>query len=366
MQTIAEKKKSIRTGHIRDYALCVALIVLVNLLVFHSGLYRYICRPDSYAGNVYNRLTILEQIEEQSGKNPVVIMGDSTIEDGIGAKQLAQTVEQPVANIAMPATGPLVWLQYFRSVDPDRDRFSTIVLLITPQDVRTTPHEEGIQSLIAIAPPPVLWDYLSTFPDRWNHLSDFYASIDRVYAFRRDLKDLLTTPDRLLNASSMRKEHLERLDAWPGEQTDVCEIQLSPSKQRVEHWGSVKDRERRQVINKTLSRTHQLNRSPRVKGILKPIEEIVRYYDGSNSRILIASFPFGWNHRVDPRHPAIREFSERLNRLDASSPSVRYWDATSLPLFQDCENFYDFRHLNVRGREKFTSELGHLLKQNAF
>jgi hypothetical protein len=366
MQQVAKKTRTVkRTGHVRDYALCIAIIVVVNVLIFHNGLYKYVCRPDSYAGNVYGRLSVLEQIESQTNQRPLIIMGDSTIEDGISAQQLTQINGTPVANLAMPATGPLVWLQYFRSIDPDRDRFQTIVILITPQDVREIPHEEGIQSLIAIAPPHVLWSYLTHFRDPWNHLSDFYASIDRLYAFRRDLGDLILSPDRLLNASQRRKEHHERLRTWPGEQTDVCEVQLNPSLQTVRRWGPVKDRELRKVINKTLSRTNQLNKAPTVSGMIYPVEDIVRYYEGSGVKILLVSFPFGWNHRVDLEHPVIQDFTSRLNKLD-SSPSVRFWDATQLPLFQNCENYYDFRHLNVRGREEFTAELGRTLKQNAF
>jgi hypothetical protein len=361
MQKLSEGKEAVKRGHVRDYALCIAMIVFVNVFVFHSGLYKYVCRPDSYAGNIYGRLSVLEQIESETNQRPLVIMGDSTIEDGISAQQLTQMSGTPTANLSMPATGPLVWLQYFRSIDSDRDRFRTIVILITPQDVREVPHEEGIQSLIAIAPPHVLWSYLSTFRDPWNHLSDFYASFDRLYAFRRDLGDLILSPDRLLNISKRRKEHQEKLRAWPGEQTDVCDVQLNPSMQNVRRWGSVKDRELRKVIHKTLSRTNQLNKSPTVSGMIRPVEEIVRYYEGSDVKIVLVSFPFGWNHRVDLEHPVIRDFTSRLNNLDAS-PSVIFWDATQLPLFQNCENYYDFRHLNVRGRERFTAELASILK----
>ena len=364
-QQFVEKKKTAGKGHVRDYGLCLTLIVFVNVLIFHTGLYRYVCKPDSYAGNVYGRLSVLERIESQNSQRPVVVMGDSTIEDGVSAPQLTQITGNPVANLAMPAAGPLVWLHYFRSIDPDRDRFAAIVLLITPQDVRTVPHEEGIQSLIAVAPPHVLWSYLSTFRDPLNHLADYYASIDRVYAFRRDLSDLVLSPDRWVQVSKMRKEHEEKLSAWPGETFDVCEVQVNASGRTVTRWGKVKDRERRRVINKTLSRTHQLNQSPNVTGMLDPVEDIVRYYEGSGVRILLVSFPFGWNHRVDPEHPVIEAFTTRLKKLD-SSASVVYWDATQLPLFQNCENFYDFRHLNVRGRQTFTAELGKVLKQNAF
>jgi hypothetical protein len=364
MEQLADKKRTVKTGYIRDYMLCTGMIVLVNVLIFHSGLYKYICKPDSYAGNIYGRLSILEQLESESDQLPVAIMGDSTIEDGIAARQLTQISATPVANLAMPATGPLVWLQYFKSIDPDRDRFSKIVILITPQDVRAVPHEEGIQSLIAIAPPHVLWSYLRTFRDPWNHLSDFYASVDRLYAFRRDLGNLIVSPSRLLNLSRLRKEHEKRLTEWPGERSDVCEVQLTPSG-RVQRWGSIKDRELRKVINKTLSRTRELNQSPTVSGILDPVEDIVRYYEGSGVKLLLVSFPFGWHHQVEPKHPVISEFNTRLRNL-ASSPSVAYWDATQLPLFQTCENYYDFRHLNVRGRQEFTAELGRVLKQNAF
>ena len=365
MQQHLEKKKSAGASHIRDYALCLGLIVFVNVVIFHSGLYKYVCKPDSYAGNVYGRLSVLEQIESETSQPPLVVMGDSTIEDGISAQQLTEISGKPVANLAMPAAGPLVWLHYFRSIDPDRSRFGAITLLITPQDVRTTPHEEGIQSLIAVAPPHVFWSYLSTFHDPLNHLSDYYASIDRIYAFRRDLEDLIFSPDRWLNGSKIRKEHQHRLRTWPGEHSDVCDVQLNASRRTVLNWGNVKDRERRRVMNRTLTRTHQLNKSPTVAGMLDPLEDIVRYYQGSNVRILVVSFPFGWNHRVDPDHPVIDGFITRLKRLDAL-PSVAYWDATQLSLFQNCENFYDFRHLNVRGRQKFTSELGKVLKQDAF
>ncbi len=359
------KKKKSAGGHIRDYVLCLAIIVTLNIVIFHAGLYRYICKPDSYAGNVYGRLTIFERLEDKTEAPPIVIMGDSTIEDGVSASQLAEGLREPVANIAMPATGPLVWLHYFRSVDPDRTRFGTIVILITPQDVRTIPHEEGIQSLIAVSPPHVFWDYLSSFPDPWSKLSYYYSGLDRMYAFRRDLRDLMVSPKRLMTISSSRNASLVKLEKWPGEQQDVCDVQVGNSARRVLNWGSLNDSARREIVRKTLIRTYRLKQSPDVTGFLEPVDRIVRYYEGSPVKILIVSFPFGMKHQVNPANPILNQYFARLQNLD-SSTMVAHWDATQLSLFKDCRNYYDFRHLNVRGRKEFTAELGRVLQRHAF
>ena len=358
------RKNHKKWGHVRDYLICLGIIILFNIAIFHSGLYGFICKPESYAGNVFGRLALLEQIEKESNTLPTAILGDSTIEDGIHAKKLSQLTQKPVANLAMPATGPLVWLHYLRSVDPDRDRFERIVLFITPQDVRTVPHEEGIQSLIAVTPPNIFWDYLNTWNDFGSNLSHYYGSLDRLYAFRRDLRDLLLSPDRLFNVFSNRRDHLEKLSEWPSEQKNVCDVRVNRSG-RVIAWGKIGDPEERKVIRKTIVRTRRLNQDPNISGMLEPVESIVRYYEGSPVRILIVSFPFALDHKVETDHPVIDQYMSRVEQL-ASSPMIDHWDATSLPLFQDCRNFYDYRHLNDRGRQEFTEEFGRVLTRNAF
>src|SRR3990170_7806702 len=285
-----------RFRFLRDFALAAALYVLVNVVVFHGGLYRHLCKADSYAGNVYARMQVLEATEEETGSRLVVLVGDSTTEEGIDPALLSQQIGKPVINLALPGAAPLDWYYFLRSVDPDRTRFEAIILTVVPQNVRTQSHNDGIQTLLPVAKPLLMVKYLSTMDTFWNNLGDYYAAFDRIYAFRRDLRELLLSPNRWRDAGISKEQQLEKIRSYSGENYDVCGVRQQQGK--IVRWGGIKDKEVQRLIRHNINRISRLNQQPVVSGIAEPLRDIVESYRNSSTQIIIVNIPFGYGHRV--------------------------------------------------------------------
>jgi len=347
-----------------DYVLAIVLYLFLNVALFHGGLYRFVCKVDSYAGNVYGRMQVLEATEKQTRKRVVALVGDSTTEEGIDPDLLSQQIGKPVVNLALPGTSPHDWSYFLRSIDPERNRFEAILLTVVPQKTRAQTHDDGIQTLLPVADPFLMVEYLDTRGKIWSNLGDYYGAFDRVFAFRRDLRDLILSPDRWLHTRAARQQKLETIRNYSGENYDVCSVRTHPQQGKVVRWGKIRDEEIRHLIRNNVNQISKLNRAPAVSGISEHLETIVESYRNSPTQIIIVNIPFGYGHHVPVQSPLISRY---LNTLQAFGNDWRvlHWMAFEEALFQECSNFFDFRHLNHKGRKLFTRWLAEKWNQSA-
>jgi hypothetical protein len=360
-----ESSRTNNTGSIRDiydYLGCFLLFIFINVFLFHTGLYDHIALVDSFAGNVHGRISILSKLEETQAQKPIVFLGDSTTEDGLGAKELSQLIGKPVANLGLPGTAPKDWVYFLRSIDPERDRFETIVIMIAPHNMRSRPHENGVNTLLPVAPLKEMLSYSWQFHEPSNKIQYIYSTFDKVFAFRQDLRNLFLSPGRIFTIQEEKREQLDALSNWQGKMFNVCDVQRDPSTGRVRHWGQLKDPEIRELAKNAMNRTAELNRRPQVSGILEPLSQIMEEYRGSGTRIVVVTIPFGIEHRIRVNSKSIREYYSHIQKWNDFS-NVWHWNAISESLFRDCRNFYDFRHMNERGRKKLTERLAAELTQ---
>ncbi|HJZ12099.1 MAG TPA: hypothetical protein VJ521_08110 [Acidobacteriota bacterium] len=339
-----------------DYFICLLFILLTNFLLFHQRLYQYICKVESYAGNVYGRMAVLEETEKDTGRRPIALIGDSHVEEGIGARQLSELTGLPVVNLALPGTGPLVWLHYLRSIDPDRDRFRAVIILVTVTSARSDAHDDGAQSLLPVAKTAELLSYVAQFQRPDLKREYYYGSVDRVYGFRRDLQDLILHPSRLLTVGKERKAFQQKLRDWPGETFDVCGVKRDLQTGKILQWGNLRNPAFRRLAQHHSRVGVRLNHKPEAGGLTVPLSKILEYYSESTTQIVIITSPFGLDHRVDQSATALRPYFDFL-RHAAAQPGVLHWNATGEPLFHDCSNFFDYRHFNAKGRTLFTARL---------
>jgi hypothetical protein len=339
-----------------DYLLCLFLFVLINIVLFHTGLYGYLCIVDSYAGNVHGRLSILTELEQKHDDDLIAVIGDSTTEHGIGAQELSEFTDKPVANLALPGTCPREWLYFLKSIDPDRNRFETLVITIVPHNINSRPHDDGVQTLLPVASIEEMVSYAWQFEQSTRKMEYAYGAFDKIFGFRRDLRNLFLSPDRFFTIQKEKQNQLKKLRNWQGEKFDVCEVQLHPQSGVITDWGEIDNPKIRPIARNALNRIAQLNHRPAISGIQKPLDEIVSYYNGSTTRIVVVTIPFGIGHSLRRNTKPVREYYKHLRELNALE-NFWHWNAVHEPLFQDCRNFYDFRHLNARGRKIFTQRL---------
>jgi hypothetical protein len=339
-----------------DYIFAALLYLLINFGVFHSGLYRYLCKPESYAGNVYGRLHILNEIERKNDRKVVALVGDSITEEGIDPARFSADIGKPVANLALPGASPLDWFFFLRAVDPEENRFDSILMTVIPQKVRVQAHDDGIQTLLPVASIPLMLEYLSSRGQAWRYREDYYATFDRIFGFRRDLRELILDPDRHQNVIGARKEQLERIRTYSGQPFDVCEVAIHPLNGRITSWGKIQDPEVRRLTRHNINRISKLNRNPEASGITGPFRRIAESYRNDETEIIIVTVPFGPGNRIRSDSPPIKKYLEELKQLE-NDFGTQHWIAFEENFLHDCSNFFDYRHLNHKGRLLFSSWL---------
>jgi hypothetical protein len=340
-----------------DYWTAALLYILINIIVFHGGWYKYLCEPKSYAGNVYGRLEVLKSVERSEDKKPIALVGDSITEEGIDAELVSEWTGRPVVNLALPGTSPLDWSFFLRAIDPEQNRFDRIVLTVIPQTVRSQAHEDGIQTLLPVASPFLMREYLATRKKRT--FENDYLAFDRIYAFRRDLRDFILSPSRWFAVRTARLDKLKWILNYEGETYDVCKVRVEGSK--VIQWGKIKDPEVRRLIRHNVNRITKLNYAPEVAGITGPLKQIAETYAKSGTKIIVVNVPFGPGHRVRPQSPPVSRYLNELSVLGAKG-KVIHWTAFEEPFYHECSNFFDYRHLNHKGRRIFSKWLSVQLK----
>jgi hypothetical protein len=204
-------------------------------------------------------------------------------------------------------------------------------------------------------------EYLSTRKHAVRFSEDYYAAFDRIYAFRRDLRGLLLTPARWERIGTQWTEKLESIRSYQGETYDVCSVRIEGS--RVTRWGSIQDQGVRRLIRHNVNRVNKLSHTPEIAGLLEPLKAILQAYAGSATRIVIVSVPFGPGHRVPVESAPIARYVNEL-AVAQSNEAFTHWTAFDVPFFQDCSNFFDFRHLNRKGRLLFSEWLAARMAPN--
>ena len=336
-----------------DYVVAALCYLLINFVVFHGSLYRYLCKPESYAGNVYSRLQVLKEIERKTNDGVVAFVGDSITEEGVDAARFSANTGQVAANLALPGASPLDLSFFLRAIDPDKERFEAIVLTFIPQNVRTQAHDDGIQTLLPVANISLMLEYLSTRRNPWRHREDYYVAFDRIFGFRRDLRELFLNPDRWRNLIQDRQEQLEKVRNYDGQPFDVCEVKINPNNRRVISWGDVHDAETRRLTRHNINRIARLNRKPEASGIGEPLRRITESYGNTNTEVIVISVPFGPGNHINTDAPVIKKYLTDVERLGRAS-RMQHWTAFQLGFFHDCSNFFDYRHLNHKGRQIFS------------
>jgi hypothetical protein len=242
-----------------------------------------------------------------------------------------------------------------RAIDPDQDRFDSVLFTIIPQTVRTQAHEDGIQTLLPIAGVPLMIEYLSSRGNGWRYREDYYAAFDRIFGFRRDLRELILDPDRW-NVFKARTEQLEKIRTYQGQPIHVCGVRINPKNGRITDWGGVRDDETRRLTRHNINRIGKLNAKPQVAGIMEPLRNIAEMYNGTQIEMVVVTVPFGPGHRIDESADPIQRYLNDLKSLDKRL-KLQHWIAYQEPFFHDCSYFFDYRHLNHKGRVLFTKWL---------
>ncbi len=346
----AEPVTSPRPLHVaRNFLLGALGFVVLDGVIFHTGLYRAILAPDSYAGRV-SLFTRIERERPPSGLKEVLILGDSRMAEGFSARvadQLGGAAGFKFVNLADPASTANIWHYMLREVDPAARRYWAIVI---PYGGGYEP--DWAESLrISMAAPLLRYRDCFEFAGgfrRWpDRFKAFTACILRGTAYQNDVADLLQHPfERIRRVREVPKlleahANYQGRDDNAGTSDDARPRQsgLAPTQ------GGDKGR--------GLVRMTQ----PEVEYFLKLqkdwIGRILERYSGSSTAIVLTPVP------RSPSGGMLGVAASYQSELPNVTPGKTAFlvPPRTFDFLEKPEYYFDNYHLNAKGRQLFTERL---------
>jgi hypothetical protein len=186
-------------------AAVLAALLLVDAVLFRSGLYYRWLDPDSTAGSVKRTLLTIRYEYDPARRN-VLVLGNSRI--GMGFSALLADAASGREDLhfvdgSVAGSTPRAWNYLLRAIDPDADRFAAIAMMVDydvaamPLDMRNYADTAYLVPLLRVAD---LRDYSDSFSDLDQRARARRAILLPLQALHEDVARLIAHPFRRRHA----------------------------------------------------------------------------------------------------------------------------------------------------------------------
>jgi hypothetical protein len=339
---------------VRNLLLGITAFILLDGVVFHSGLYVWILAPSSYAGRLAE-ITQAEKDRAPSGLKEVLVLGDSRIAEGFStnlANELGSTNGLKFVSLAEPAASANTWYYMVRQVDPTTRRYSAIVI---PYGVGYEPNSADPLRISMTAP---LLRYSDCFHfasgfQRWSgRFRAFTACILRGSAYQDDVADLLEHPIARISSLHGEAARMHSRELYKGRDYDLVGTSYDSTTGHLTFAEKLTEAQRL-AFQKSLIQPSQSEVEYSLKLQREWIPRIINRYSKSPTAIVLTPVPRG---------PFV-ELSTFFRGYASVLPSSVIQRATfpvpehTFDFLEKPEYYFDAFHLNAKGRERFTETL---------
>jgi hypothetical protein len=343
----AASQTSLKSAVLASVA-AVALFLAIDSAVFRSGWYSRFLEPNSAAGQVEYRLGWLRQTPPAPVPE-VVVFGDSRIAEGFSPPTAAAAVKGRLhfINWGMPGSVPRVWYYLLRDADPQRNRFSRIVIAFDrysdedhDEDPRNwRPDLNFLAGRLRLSDCP---DFAQSFTDDGVRQSALAGCLVKGVAYRSDVQAFLTDiPGRLAHAGDWRAHGAEYIEGYGGREQSLAGMTADLADRRIDFPPGATEEQRSSVRRTVLPEAYP--QSGAVTTYRKQwLGAMLDLYRNSSTRFVFLQIPRALESVR--RNPKLTILPEDLFK-DLERPDV----------------FFDGLHLNRAGREIFSARLAERL-----
>jgi hypothetical protein len=343
----------------------IAIFAAMEALLFHTDLYPSILEPESTTGTL-EALLREELARPMLDWNQVLILGHSQM--GIlprVANELTGQTGYTFGSVAMGGTNPRVWYYQVRTVDPERDRYSAIVLPAANYDEPDSlddlrDSETDLHYLLARLRLADAFDFPWTFASRDLRWKSFLGIFFKGHVLKSDFLAFLQHPfDRIEKVRLYRREGFGSRYRFTGEDGNLAGLTVD-WEHKTAHFPENLTPEQRQLVENVLFQKRPPDRGIMTAYCREWYGRIADYYRGSRTKIIFlrpARAPVPPPPFPRKPHSAVREL--------ASRPNVFLIDEHFLDELERPELFGDPLHLNRNGLQRFShmvaAEVGRIL-----
>ena len=345
----------------------VAGLIVLDGLVFRSGLYTSLLEPDSSTGVFELILRREQQAQPWYGRNLVVTLGDSRFAyyPRVANEQTAATGFS-FRHAGVAGTDARAWYYMLRDLDPTRERYRAVVLGVPDYDDEDGSYDIGddLATLHYVAARLRLSDVIPfslSFKDPHARWEAFRGSLFKGIVFQRDILAFLSHPRKRLADIALDAGGFEEWTyGYVDSDRDVVGLKIDwttltatvpPGRE------ALLDELKRFVLYRPYPQTGWQAAFRR-----KWFGQLVDRYRGTATKVVFVRLPRGPIPRPDnlvqKKSSSIREF--------ASRPGVLLVDEHAFDSLERPELFKDAFHLNNTGCARLSvmmaQEVGKLLR----
>ena len=357
-------KKSVRRGiatlglTLSITSLSLAVLLLLDSLLFRTGFYVTVLEPDSYAGRFVQALRQARSTPENSPK-PVLVLGDSRIGEGFSAK-IADGIGsgRRFINASIPGASLRTFYYTLREADPSRDRYSVVVIPVDDYD-----DEDGVWDRddvltdARIVLPALRWtdvlQFVISYRDpaaRWEILRE---TVLKGFVYKDDIRMFLQDPAARI--SSVRAFQAHAMDwsyGYAGNAGNLAGLKWEAPVRRIVCPPRIPP-----PIQAELREVYERGPAPQT-GRYKQyrqrwFRELITPYLHSATLFLILRIP---GHPLPAPHYALHDPDSAVRSL-RSDPRVILEDERAFEYLERPEYFFDALHMNAKGRALFSEAL---------
>ena len=331
----------------------VVFFASLEALLFHSGLYASLIKPDSGAGWVESLLRN-EMRRAKPNRNQVIAVGHSRMALlPRVANQMTGETGYTFATIALGGTSPRGWYYELRAVDPTAHAYAAIV--IPSEDYDEPDQFEDLAN--RETDPYYLVNRLQVgdlldFP--WSYRANMLkwraaeAILLKGLMYKRDLLDLLAHPSaRMAEVRLFRQGSADWVYDYKGDPADLRGLTIDWDRKMAQFPARL-NAAQRDLINKTLFTPAPPDAGHEREYFRYWFGRIVDRYRDSGTKIIFLRVPRAPVSPPDhpPRDSSIRQL--------ASRPNVIVLDEHLFDTLERPEFFGDPLHLNGEGMVRFS------------
>lgn len=350
-----EPTASPRPLHVgRNLFLGIAAFILLDGIVFHSGLYVSILAPNSYAGRI-EEITRAEEERAPSGLREVLVLGDSRMAEGFSAalaNEFASSEGLKFVSLAEPAASANTWYYMVRQVDPTARRYAAIVI---PYGLGYEPKSADPLRISMTAP---LLRYTDCFHfasgfQRWSaRARAFTACILRGSAYQDDVVDFLEHPLTRIRSIEKTGIRLHSREMYKGRNYDLLGTSYNAATGEITFAQKLTEAQRL-AFRKSLIQPSQSDTEYSLKLQREWIPRIMSRYKNSGTAIVLTPVPRGPFVEL----PGFSRAYESVLPISVLERSTFSLPGNAFEFLENAEYYFDAFHLNAKGRQKFTQRL---------
>lgn len=337
---------------------------LLNLLIFNTGLYRFILNPDSTTGSVESRLENEKQ-RRAGDRNQIVAVGDSRM--GFFPRypnQRRSEIGYTFASLAVPGSSPRAWYYILRDADPMATRYRAILIPMDDYDDAETledysNREADLNYLLPLLGWKDIPEFVRSYSDPRIRVRVLEGLLLKGSVYKRDFQDFILHPKaRIRRVDSSRRDSAKWFYDYEATTDSMKEVRVDWTARTIAVPPDVSPARAQDFRGRFLD--PQAPQQGHHGTYLRYwLGKICERYRGTGTRIVFLRLPRG--PFVRPDQPAYNPHSS-VRDLAASDPNLILLPEHTLDDLERPELFTDELHMNGPGCAQFSLELGRAVR----